>query len=109
MLERYLDTQEAPTKWWAAQDARMKNLVNKSHYSQQTHIRVERMILALGLCYSARGIHEAFGKKGVSIKVDRPSGIRDRKNLRLLEQDWETAVLSKKTSAQGIIYRVSAD
>jgi len=109
MLERRLDTQEAPTKWWAAQDARMRNLANKSHYSEQTHIRVERMIMALGLCYSAKGIHEAFGKKGVSIKVDRPTAIRDRKNLRLLEQEWETAGVNKKTSAQGIIYRFSAN
>ena len=109
MLERHLDTQEAPTKWWAAQDARMKNLVNKSHYSERTHIRVERMIQALGLCYNAKGIHEAFGKTGVSIKVDCPTAIKDRKNLRLLEQDWEAAGVNKKTSAQGIIYRFSAD
>jgi hypothetical protein len=108
MLERNLDTNEAPTKWWAAQDARMRNLVNKSHYSQQTHIRAERMVMALGLCYNARGIHEAFGKQGVSIKVDKPTSIKDRKNLRLLEQDWEQQGVIKKVSPQGIIYRFTA-
>jgi hypothetical protein len=109
MLERNLDTQEAPTKWWAAQDARMRNLANKSHYQPSTHIRTERMIMALSILYNARGIHEAYGKTGVSIKVDRPSSIRDPRNLKLLEADWTRAGVVKKVSAQGIIYRFSAD
>ena len=105
MLTRDLDTQAAPTAWWAAQDARMRNIANKSHYAESVHIRVERMVLALGLCYVARGVHEAFGKRGVSVKVDRPSFIRDRANLRLLEADWAEAGVVKKVSAQGVIYR----
>jgi hypothetical protein len=105
MLTRDLDTQAAPTAWWAAQDARMRNIANKSHYAESVHIRVERMVLALGLCYRAQGIHEAFGKRGVSIKVDRPGFLRDRKNLQLLEADWAEAGVTKKVSAQGIIYR----
>jgi hypothetical protein len=108
MLERTLDTQAAPTAWWAAQDARMRNIANKSHYAESVHIRVERMVLALGLCYAARGIHEAFGKRGVSVKVDRPSFIRDRKNLALLEADWAVAGVVKRVSAQGVIYRFTA-
>lgn len=109
MLERNLDTKEAPTKWWAAQDARMRNLTNKSHYSEKTHIRTERMIMALGLCYNAKGIHEAYGKTGISIKVDKPTSVKDRVNLRLLEQEWEQVGVSKKVSPQGVIYRFSAD
>ena len=105
MLERTLDTKQAPTAWWAAQDARMRNIANKSHYPESTHIRVERMVLALGLCYAARGIHEAFGKRGVSVKVDRPTFVRDRGNLQLLEQDWAEQGVVKKVSPQGIIYR----
>jgi hypothetical protein len=83
----------------------MRNIANKSHYAESVHIRVERMVLALGLCYVARGVHEAFGKRGVSVKVDRPSFIRDRANLRLLEADWAEAGVVKKVSAQGVIYR----
>lgn len=108
MLERQIDTQEAPTKWWAAQDARMRNIANKSHYPESTHIRVERMVLALGLCYVARGIHEAFGRKGVSVKVDHPTFIRDRRNLELLEAEWAEQGVVKKTSPQGVIYRFAA-
>ena len=105
MLTRDLDTQAAPTAWWAEQDARMRNFANKCHYAESVHIRVERMVLALGLCYVARGVHEAFGKRGVSVKVDRPSFIRDRDNLTLLEADWALLGVTKKTSAQGVIYR----
>ena len=108
MLVRTLDTNEAPNKWWAAQDARMRNIANKSHYSERTHIRVERMLMALSLCYNARGIHEAFGKTGVSVKVDRPTSIRDRKGLKMLEAEWTQLGVIKKTSPQGIIYRFTA-
>ena len=108
MLSRNLDTKEAPTAWWAAQDARMRNIVNKSHYSESVHIRVERMVLALGLCYRAQGIHEAFGKRGVSVKVDRPTSVCDRHNLELLEQDWTELGVTKRVSPQGIIYRFAA-
>jgi hypothetical protein len=83
----------------------MRNIVNKSHYAESVHIRAERMVLALGLCYAAKGIHEAFGKKGVSIKVDRPTSVRDRRNLQLLEADWAELGVVKKVSAQGVIYR----
>ena len=105
MLTRDLDTQSAPTAWWAAQDARMRNIANKSHYAESVHIRAERMVLALGLCYAAKGIHEAFGKQGVSIKVDRPTFVKDRLNLALLEADWALLGVVKKVSAQGVIYR----
>jgi hypothetical protein len=108
MLERQLNTEEAPTKWWAAQDARMRNIANKSHYAESVHIRAERMVMALGLCYRAEGIHEAFGKRGVSIKVDRPRFVRDRSNLALLEQSWAELGVVKKVSAQGVIYRFTA-
>jgi hypothetical protein len=63
------------------------------------------MVLALGLCYAARGIYEAFGRKGVSVKVDRPTFVKDCPNLALLEADWAKLGVVKKTSAQGIIYR----
>lgn len=105
MLERTLDTKSAPTAWWAAQDARMRNIANKSHYPESVHIRAERMVLALGLCYRAQGIHEAFGKRGVSVKVDRPSFVKDRRNLALLEADWALLGVVKKVSPQGVIYR----
>jgi hypothetical protein len=86
----------------------MRNIANKSHYAESVHIRAERMVLALGLCYAARGIHEAFGKRGVSVKVDRPTFVRDRLNLELLEAEWALLGVVKKTSAQGVIYRFAA-
>ena len=102
-----LKTEEAPNKWWAAQDARMRNLANQSHYTEAAKIRAERMKLALELVYSAKSVYVAFGKKGISLKVDAAT-VRDRKNLRLLEQDWEQQGVEKRVSAQGVIYRFKA-
>ena len=102
-----LDTQEAPNKWWAARDARMRNIANASHYSEQVRVRAERMRWALELVYAAKNIYVAFGKKGISIKVDA-AVVKDPKNLRLLEQDWTQAGVNKRVSAQGVIYRFTA-
>ena len=103
-----IDTQEAPVKWWAAQDARIRNLSNKSKYSQDIQIQIEKMKIVLGMVYSARGIHESYGKTGVSIKIDRPTVI-DKKNLKALESDWSVKGFTKKVSAQGIVYRLKVD
>jgi len=100
-----IDTQEAPNKWWAAQDACMRNIVNMSQYSESDKIRAERMKLALELVYSAKSVYIAFGKRGISLKVDNAE-VRDRKNLKLLETDWTTAGVVKKISPQGVIYRI---
>jgi hypothetical protein len=101
-----IDTQEAPNKWWAAQDARMRNIVNMSRYSDAEKVRAERMKLALELAYFAKSVYIAFGKKGISVKVDGAE-VRDRKNLKLLEAEWTTAGIVKKISPQGVIYRLN--
>ena len=107
MFTSVINTEEAPNKRWAAQDARMRNIANKSHYSQAKQIQVERMKMALGLVYSAKAIYDSFGKKGVSIKVDHAT-VKDNKNLALLESDWTAQGVTKKVSAQGVIYRLTA-
>lgn len=104
MKAQELNTQEAPNKWWAARDAAMRNYANSTHYTEQQKIAAERMKWALELVYWASGIHIAYGKKGISIKVDKPA-VKDRKELRLLEAGWELAGIVKKISPQGIIYR----
>jgi ATP-dependent protease HslVU (ClpYQ) ATPase subunit len=106
MKTRELNTEEAPIKWWAQQDARMRNLANKSHYSEATRVQVERMKLVLGMVYEGV-VYEAYGKKGVSIKVDKAI-VKDRKNLRELEAEWDAKGFVKKVSPQGVIYRLTA-
>ena len=107
MKTAVLDTTEAPNKWWASQDARMRNLANKSHYTQAEQIRTERMKYALELVYASKSIYVAFGKKGISIKIDG-ARVKDNKNLALLEQDWTAQGVTKKVSEQGVIYRLTA-
>jgi len=64
MQARELNTQEAPTKWFAAMDARMRNLANKSRYPQTTQIQIDRMKMVMNMVYAAKGVYEAYGKKG---------------------------------------------
>jgi hypothetical protein len=101
-----LDTQEAPNKWWAARDARMRNYANSTRYTEFQRIAAERMKLALELVYRAKGIYIAYGKKGISLKVDQPRVI-DRHELALLEAGWDQAGFVKKVTAQGVTYRLN--
>jgi hypothetical protein len=89
--------------FYAARDARMRNIANASRFSDVMKIRAERMKQVLTLVYAAKAIHVNFRKTKIAVKVD--AGIvRDRKNLALLEKDWEQQGVSKTLSAQGVIY-----
>jgi hypothetical protein len=98
------DVPEASNKWWAYQDARMRNIAAKSHYSPETQLQVERMMLVLGLCYTGR-IYEAYRKRSVSVKVDKPM-IKDSKSLREIEADWAQRGITKTVTPQGILYKL---
>lgn len=100
----FKDTQEAPVKWWAAQDARMRNIANKSLWSAAIQLKVERMKMALGEVYAGR-IYEAYGKRRVAIKIDRPQ-IKDRRWLSLLEADWTEQGITKTQTPQGLLYQI---
>ena len=100
----FKDTQEAPVKWWAAQDARMRNIANKSLWSAAIQLKVERMKMALGEVYAGR-IYEAYGKRRVAIKIDRPE-VRDRRWLAMLESDWTAQGITKTQTPQGLLYQI---
>ena len=100
-----LKTEEAPTKWWAAMDARNRNLANKSHYPQSVQVNIDRMKLVMDIVYSSTGVYESYGKRGVSVKV-AGAAIKNRKALRELEAQWAQQGFVKKVSPQGVIYRL---
>lgn len=106
MFTTLVNVEEAPNKWWASYDARARNLANKTHYSQDVQVQVDRMKLVLPMVYSTTRVYEAYGKRGVSIKVENAQ-ISDRKSLRLLEAEWNKKGFVKKVTPQGIIYRLS--
>jgi len=104
MKTQILNTDEAPNKWWAAQDARQRNLNNKSHYPYATQRQIDRMMVALGEVFTGK-IYDAYGKKGVSIKIE---GIpRNKTTLAWLEEEWTKLGFIKKISPQGVIYRLT--
>ena len=105
MKTAVLDTQEAPNKWWAAQDARMRNIANKSRWDAGVQRRVSAMLMALDSIYSGR-IYEAYGVRRVAIKIDSPQ-VRDRKWLRIMEADWAAEGITKTVTPRGILYQVA--
>lgn len=102
-----LKTEEAPNKWWAARDARMRNYANSTRYSDTQKLAAERMKLVLEMVYYAKAVYIAYGRTGISLKVDGAS-VRDRRELELMEKGWALVGFVKKVSSQGVIYRFAA-
>lgn len=105
MKTSFINTEEAPNKWWAAQDARMRSIANASHYPEREKIRAERMRYALELAYAGRFFDPKFGKKGITIKIES-ARIRDKQILRELEGLYEKEGVVKRVSLQGINYYI---
>ena len=106
MKAHQINTEEAPNKWWAARDARMRNYANSTRYTDHQKTVAERMKIVLEMVYAAKGVYIAYGKKGISLKVDG-AVVRDRKELGFLEEGWTRAGMTKKVSPQGVIYRMA--
>lgn len=102
-----LDTKEAPNKFFALQDRRMRNYANATLYTDAQKIRLERIKLALELCIRGTVYAVSFGKKSASVKVQDGAFIADRKALAQLEADWSKEGIYKKVSAQGFQYHLT--
>ena len=105
MQNKDLDTQASPVKWFAARDARMKSYAQSTSYTEQAKLRAERMRGALELCYIHNEVHINYRQRFIAIKVDGAE-VRRKKDLALLEADWAKEGIIKRTSAQGVIYRI---
>ena len=93
-------------KWFAAQDARIRNYANSTTYTEQQKTRAERIKMVLGLLYSARNIHVNFRKTFVAIKLDMPT-VRDRKGLVEMESEWANEVITKAVTKKSVVYRIT--
>jgi len=106
MLEKELETKSAGYYAYAAsRDASMKSLIASTHYTEAEKITAERVKLGLEHVYSARGVYITYRKKFISIKLDQPR-VRDRVNLRLLEEEYASKGYVKASTEQGITYRI---
>jgi hypothetical protein len=97
-----IDNTEAPNKVWAFLDARMRNSVNASLYSDKKRLQAELLKLRLEFCFAAKMIHINYRKKFITVKVDGPVV----KNRAELEKELEAQNVPKKVSAQGICYNI---
>ena len=92
--------------WFAARDASLKSAVNASRFSDALKQKSQRMKLVLELVQSCDEVSITHCKKWIRVKVH--SGfVKDSKNLRMLEQDWDAQGISKHHTRQGIIYHVA--
>ena len=89
----------------AMRDARMRAVAMWSHYTDKERVRAERMKIGLEMVYNAKGIHINPRGKFIAIKVDQPQ-VRDRKNLALMEKDYELLAITKVVTEQGVTYRI---
>ena len=97
------DTKEATCKFFAIQDRQFRNAVNASLYTDKEKTRALGMKHALELVYTSKGVHVNYNKTGITIKVDGAIVV-DKKGLKMLEQDWAGRGITKKLTAQGVIY-----
>jgi hypothetical protein len=100
-----LDTKEASNKWWAHKDARMTSLANASHFEECQKIQAEKMKQVLPLVYSAKGIYINYRKTMITIKVDK-CWVKNKRDLALLEADWQAQGIKIRPSAQGVNYNI---
>ena len=105
MNSKELDTKPASNAWWAARDARMRNIAMSSHYSEHQKLQASRMAGALDLVYTNRDIHVNYRQQFITVKVDG-ARVKDRRNLDLLEADWAELGIKKRVTDQGVIYRI---
>jgi hypothetical protein len=89
----------------AARDASMRAIAMWSHYTDRERVRAERMKIGLEMVYNAKGIYVNPRGKFIAVKVDKPQ-VRDRKNLALLEKDYELLGITKVLTEQGVTYRI---
>ena len=99
------DTLEAQNKFWAAQDAQLRNTVNKSLWDRDVQLKIDRMKVALGDLYSGR-VFDNYNVRTAGVKIDNPT-IRDRKLLRSMEAQWAQEGIVKVKTSRGILYRVA--
>lgn len=106
MDAKELDYKPFTNKGWAARDGIIRSRVNSHLYSDHQRLKAERIKLGLEMVYVVDSVFINYRKTKITIKIVSPK-VRDRKNLRLLEQDWAAQGVTKSQTAQGIIYSFS--
>lgn len=104
MKEVNLDTQEAGNKAFAARDASIKSYAASTAYNEAQKVQAERVKVGLGLVYGGT-VYINYRKKFIAVKVEYPI-VRSKKDLRLLEKDYEAAGIVKAVTPQGVTYRI---
>lgn len=84
-------------------NARFVNSCNMQNFGTRQVAKINGMAGALELVYSGEVLIN-YRKTKATVKVCKPLKVTDRKNLALLEGDWEKDGIVKTETEQGIIY-----
>lgn len=88
-------------------DARMKNSVGITHYTDKQVARANSMKYVLEMCYAAKDIYINYRQKFITVKVDGAQ-VKDRRMLAELVAGWEKEGIYRVDSKQGVMYRIPA-
>jgi hypothetical protein len=102
-----LNTEEAKNKFFALQDRRMRNAVNKTLYSYSQQTQLGRIKLALEEVILGTIYDVGYGKRSAAVKVQAGARVRNPKLLAQLEADWAALGIFKKVSPQGFQYHMA--
>lgn len=87
-------------------NARMRSTVCESNFSAAQKIQGARVQMALEACYKCKEVYLTYRKTFIAVKVHQPESVLDKKNLKLLEAQWDAKGYTKKVSPQGITYTI---
>ncbi len=91
--------------WFAKRDAQFRSAINKTKFSDATHLKVDQMKTVLREIYSYTAVTSDPQIKFVRIKVH--NGIpKNAKVVREWEAYWAEQGIVKRKTNQGIIYRI---
>ncbi len=91
--------------WYAMRDAKLNSAVNSTRFTDSQKIKAERVKLAIELVYSYTSVTLDYTKKWARVKA-HDAVVKDRRNLRELENQWESEGIEKVKTPQGVIYRI---
>lgn len=97
-------TQAAPVKWFAANDAKNRSKINKALWSSAVHFKVDNMLNVLSLIYVERA-YEDYNVKTAGVKVSGKT-VKNSWLLEEAENGWAKDGVVKVVTSTGVRYRL---
>lgn len=100
-----LDSNPAFMPWLVVKKEEQRNQENASRYTSKQRSNAQTLVDLLDYAYAAKGFHVNYRKTFIAIKVDHPI-VKDRKQVKILEELFDVRGYTKAVTAQGFIIRI---